>query len=627
MKTTSLALNILLIIAMLKSNEISAGEILFEEQMLYEGGRSYSAVDRLGNTVSAVSYTGYRAPAMVKTDQGTIIVAINAKPDATSDHGRNDVVIRRSTDNGQTWGDLQIALTKTGANVSGYAVADLIEKKVIMLIYEYPTNCTEHDVFVRNCDRTLWSMESLDDGATWSVPEEITLSNGRLVNSAGSDYAAWGWKNLITHGIQLRFQPDSSKNGRLVFPGNHTDNTDNGYSHILYSDDHGETWHIGAISDRAGSNESSVMEMADGTVYLNSRSQSSLGKRFTARSTDGGESFYETGWDPLLYDPVCEASVIRFTDEYDHDRNRIIFTNPTNDRYNLAVKLSYDEGYSWSFSKVIKTGFTAYSDNVIADDDNILTVIEVDGYTDLILARYNLEWITDGEDRIDKSPEFEPFPAVDAVSVIEAEEFDAGHGVLFDNNNGGGLHVQNIQNGEYIIFRSMDFGGGIQEFSARVASNTNGGNIEIRLDSLTGTLAGTCEITGTGGWQAWTEVGCDISNASGVRDLYLRFTGEEGTGLFNIDRFEFSKPTSVIRSSLQKDLFYFRGVPYPVESSVRKVLVYDLSGRFVREMPVLSDKVKWNGRNRYGKPVAPGSYIARLVSKSKTGYIKFIITD
>ncbi len=73
----------------------------------------------------------------------------------------------------------------------------------------------------------------------------------------------------------------------------------------------------------------------------------------------------------------------------------------------------------------------------------------------------------------------------------------------------GGQNVGFINNGDYIAFNNVNFGTtGPTQFYARVAT-TAGGNIEIRLDSLTGTLVGTCPVTSTGGWQTWaTQIVC-----------------------------------------------------------------------------------------------------------------------
>jgi hypothetical protein len=85
----------------------------------------------------------------------------------------------------------------------------------------------------------------------------------------------------------------------------------------------------------------------------------------------------------------------------------------------------------------------------------------------------------------------------------------------------------------------VDFGSGAKSFDARVASANNGGNIELHLDSPTGTLIGTCSVQGSGGWQSWVTKSCNVNGASGVHDLYLKFTGGSGY-LFNVNWWKFN---------------------------------------------------------------------------------------
>lgn len=125
-----------------------------------------------------------------------------------------------------------------------------------------------------------------------------------------------------------------------------------------------------------------------------------------------------------------------------------------------------------------------------------------------------------------------------AYTQFEAEGYATQSGIQNETCSEGGLNVAFIENGDYIAFNNVDFGMGAVGFEARVASATSGGNIEVRLDSLTGTLAGTLPITNTGGWQTWTNKTCNISGASGIHNLYLKFTGGSGN-LFNINRFKF----------------------------------------------------------------------------------------
>ena len=121
----------------------------------------------------------------------------------------------------------------------------------------------------------------------------------------------------------------------------------------------------------------------------------------------------------------------------------------------------------------------------------------------------------------------------------EAETFAWGQGVETEVCSEGGMNVANIENGDYVKVKGVDFGTGATSFEARVASANSGGNIEIRLDSLTGTLVGTCAVAGTGGWQTWVDKTCKVTGATGTHDLYLKFTGGSGF-LFNLNSWKFN---------------------------------------------------------------------------------------
>jgi arabinoxylan arabinofuranohydrolase len=104
----------------------------------------------------------------------------------------------------------------------------------------------------------------------------------------------------------------------------------------------------------------------------------------------------------------------------------------------------------------------------------------------------------------------------------------------------GGMNVTNINNGEYIKVKGVDFGEGATSLDVRVASAGSGGSIEVRLDSQTGKLVGTCAVAGTGGAQTWATKTCAISDASGVHDLFFVFSGSGTVSLFNFNWWKFS---------------------------------------------------------------------------------------
>jgi arabinoxylan arabinofuranohydrolase len=131
---------------------------------------------------------------------------------------------------------------------------------------------------------------------------------------------------------------------------------------------------------------------------------------------------------------------------------------------------------------------------------------------------------------------------LDPYARVEAETMNAQSGIETEPCSEGGMDVTDIQNGDWIRIRGVDFGAlGALHFEARVASVAGGGSIEVRLDTLAGPLAGTCAVPATGGSQTWATATCAIAGATGVRDLYLKFTGAGGS-LFNFDWWRFVGP-------------------------------------------------------------------------------------
>ena len=131
---------------------------------------------------------------------------------------------------------------------------------------------------------------------------------------------------------------------------------------------------------------------------------------------------------------------------------------------------------------------------------------------------------------------------------VEAENYDTMSGVQTEtcSDTNQGYDLGSIGNGGFAVYKNMNFGSGAISFQARVASANSGGNIEIRLDSLSGALAGTCAVSGTGAWQTWTTKSCTVNGVSGAHDLYLKFSGGSGY-LFNLNWFTFTpSPTQTV---------------------------------------------------------------------------------
>jgi arabinoxylan arabinofuranohydrolase len=133
-----------------------------------------------------------------------------------------------------------------------------------------------------------------------------------------------------------------------------------------------------------------------------------------------------------------------------------------------------------------------------------------------------------------------PVANVNPYTKTEAETMAWGAGIETAFNTKTGVYVTDIDNGDYIKVRSVDFGKGAAYFEASVAPGPQGGMIEIRVDSLTGDLLGTLEVSDTGDSSKWTLRTCSIKQGKkGIHDLFFVFTGK-GENLFDIDWWKFS---------------------------------------------------------------------------------------
>jgi sialidase-1 len=265
-------------------------------------------------------------------------------------------------------------------------------------------------------------VRSDDDGVTWSQPREITSTFEKL-------RAQYDWKVLATgpgHGIQLR-------SGRLIVPVWISTGT-GGHAHrpsitsVIYSDDHGKTWQAGDIAapntdEWVIPNETAAVELADGSVMLNVRTESKANRRLVTISRDGATGWSQPRFDEALLEPICMASILRVSWPEAGQRGRILFSNPHNldradgkaeagkgrDRKNLSLKLSYDDGKTWAVNKSLEPGYSAYSDLAMLPDGTLLCFYErgrrgdeakkkTGSYAGLTLARFNLEWLTDNQD-------------------------------------------------------------------------------------------------------------------------------------------------------------------------------------------------------------------------------------
>ena len=323
-------------------------------------------------------YHTYRIPALLVTKQGTVLAFCEGRKNSASDWGDIDLVLKRSTDGGQTWSDMQM-IADDGDHTIGQPCPVLDERTGTIWL---PLCCDNQRVFL---------MKSTDDGRTWSEPAEIT---NEVMDPT------WPWIGTGPgHGIQLT-------KGRLVIPCWAGRGVGFGgqfqVSFILYSDDGGKTWQRSSALDHDASDECEVVELVDGSLYMNMRSRQEKKQRAYSFSRDGGQTWSTVKFDARLPEPSCQGSIIRFTRTPQFHRNRILLACPASldARDHLTVRVTYDECGSWPVSKVLYSGPAGYSDLAVTNDGQVFCLFEADNCKRLVLARFNIEWLTDGKDSL-----------------------------------------------------------------------------------------------------------------------------------------------------------------------------------------------------------------------------------
>jgi sialidase-1 len=383
------------------SGLLAAAEPIIEKQDLFTAGED-------------PAYKIYHIPGIVVTAKGSVLAWCEARkrPAGVSDWDDIRILLRRSTDDGKTW-----SAPKSIANVEGPKQKNPFALKMKNVdpndvTYNNPVLIADKDgavhmLFCLEYERVFYQ-RSDDDGVSWSQPSEITAAFEPFKKH-------YDWKVLATgpnHSIQL-------KTGRLVVPVWLSTGT-GGNAHrpsvtaTIYSDDQGKTWKAGDIAvpcteEWINPNETVAIELNDGSVMLNVRSESKAHRRLVTTSKDGATGWSRPKFDAALLEPICMGGIVR----YNHGgQSLILFSNPHNldkekgkaepgqsrDRKNVSVKISRDEGQTWPVNKLIENGPSMYSDIAVTPSGAILCFYgrgTKPGFAGvgLTLARFNLEWL------------------------------------------------------------------------------------------------------------------------------------------------------------------------------------------------------------------------------------------
>ena len=309
-------------------------------------------------------YHTFRIPAIVTTKKGTLLAFAEGRRNSTSDTGDIDLVLKRSEDGGKTWSGLSVIWSDSG-NVCGNPapVVDRATGKIFLLSTWNLGTDHEPDIIDNKSEdtRRVFVLSSSDDGKTWSKPKEIT---GAVKKSDWTWYATGPG-----HGIQIE---NGRHRGRMVIPCDHIElGTKKYFSHIIYSDNLGKSWKLGGSTPQDQVNECTVAELTDGRLMLNMRNYDREEKsRKVSISNDGGETWSNIFSDKTLIEPICQAGLLRYSSD---GTIKLLFLNPAdeNERKNMTIRVSEDDGSTWSGKKVLFDGPSAYSDLTVLPNGNV----------------------------------------------------------------------------------------------------------------------------------------------------------------------------------------------------------------------------------------------------------------
>ena len=299
----------------------------------------------------------------VAMDGTVLMFSLQGDPHPDKRKG-SKIFVKRSEDGGKTWSDHQLignrvdldwkALGIGPYDGSGWGKEEHHSRATLgTSIIDESTG--EIMLFITAMYPAPYMYKSMDHGKTWKLEKIRYGKDSRgfmpLPNAA------------CDPGINIKHGPHK---GRLlvparVFPNYIKHEESKGYTNAAYSDDHGKTWIPSEPFPLDGTGESGLVELSDGTIYINSRTHTRKGNRWVAYSDDSGETWRDLRQDDELFDGPpdvygCKAALMRLDRD---DGDILLFSSPTphlEGRKNIRVWVSFDGGKTWPHNRLIKKG-------------------------------------------------------------------------------------------------------------------------------------------------------------------------------------------------------------------------------------------------------------------------------
>lgn len=380
---------------------------------------SEKVVQRTGVAVRDAGWDGvntYRIPGIATTNAGTLLAIYDNRYESSRDlQGHMDIGVSRSTDRGQTWEPMRVALDmgewgglpqkfngvsdagilvdKTSGNVfvAGLWMHGVLDKEGRWVEgltteskkwqHQWGGKASQPGLGVKETCQFLIA-ESQDDGKTWGTPVNITAS--------AKNPEWWLFAPAPGNGITM-------KDGTLVFPTQGRDAKGSPFSNITYSRDGGKSWRA-SLPSYSNTTECAVAELADGSLMLNMRNNRN-GKE---KGDKNGRAVYTTAdmgetWEKhptsenALIEPVCMGSLRR----HDYGKNKfvLLFSNPDSkyNRNHLTLKASFDNGATWTKGVVLDAGYSFGYSCITSVDEKTIGILYESSCAQMVFQRIALD--------------------------------------------------------------------------------------------------------------------------------------------------------------------------------------------------------------------------------------------
>ncbi len=331
-------------------------------------------------------YHTYRIPAIEASPDGSLIAFAEARKYNADDPGFGkqdiDLVCRRSTNNGATWSPMKV-LEDPGELWSAANPATAVDRAKgrvwVFYLRSRPGRSTDTARPLTDDMQTLarWSD---NNGLSWSEPIDLT--------AVARDMKDPNWRASVAGpggAIQTR-------KGRLLVPMWKAPSA----VFAIFSDDHGASWQRGQfVPGNIGGDETQLVELGDGRILMDIR-QNSGSHRWFAESTDAGKTWSEARPGLAVTPVACAIERLTVT-VAGNPVNRILWTGPKGpERRRLVIRVSHDDGKTFTTERSISDDYAAYSDLAVLKDQTVGVLWERGvsrGYEFITFTRLNAEFL------------------------------------------------------------------------------------------------------------------------------------------------------------------------------------------------------------------------------------------